>query len=221
MEATTSAVEDTLVEKLDFKIKPGASYITGRRNCSFFSTGGNSYAPNGVRVVRFQLSSDGWLDPSSVRIQFTLVNEDGNPGHLLRPVSGPYSFFRRFRALCGGTVVEDINDWDRLSHMFEILSTDEYSKDSETQGFGFPIYRDGMPIMSGDPTRGIPPGRNKTVLFKPLSGLMSCGKMLPLRYCSIVIELEVVNNLTDPIISQYSIEAIPPGANGAVFFQQI
>ena len=41
MEATTSAVEDTLVDKLDFKIKPGASYIMGRRNYQFFASGGN------------------------------------------------------------------------------------------------------------------------------------------------------------------------------------
>ena len=53
MEATTSVVEDNLINSLDFKIKPGASYITGRRNCSFFPSGGNSYAPNGVRVLRF------------------------------------------------------------------------------------------------------------------------------------------------------------------------
>jgi len=168
MEATTSAVEDTLVHSLDFKIKPGAGYITGRRNCSFFPLGGNSYAPNGVRVLRSQLSSDGWLDPSSIRIMYTLVNEatpDLAQNLLLRPLGSPATFFRRLRILCGGTVIEDINDYDRLSHMFEILSTNEYLKDSETQGFGFPIYRDGMPIMAGDRTRGILPGSSKTVLF--------------------------------------------------------
>ena len=126
MEATTSAVEDSLVQSLDFKIKPGASYVTGRRNCSFFSTGGNTYAPNGVKVLRFQLSSDGWLDPSSVRIMYTLVNKSTDAGALLRPLGSPATFFRRFCVLCGGTVIEDINDWDRLSHMFEILSTNEH-----------------------------------------------------------------------------------------------
>ena len=35
MEATTSALEDNLIQELDFKIKPGASYVTQRRNCSF------------------------------------------------------------------------------------------------------------------------------------------------------------------------------------------
>jgi hypothetical protein len=101
--------------------------------------------------------------------------------------------------------------------MFEILSTNEYINDSECQGFGFPIYRDNMPIMSGDMTRGILPGKSKTVLFKPLSGLFMQEKLIPLRYCSITIELEVVNNLYDPIVSQASVEALPPTLDGDAF----
>jgi hypothetical protein len=114
-------------------------------------------------------------------------------------------------------VVEDINDFDRLSHMFEILSTEEYIKDSECQGFGFPIYRDNMPIMSGDIDRGILPGSSKTVLFKPLCGLFMQEKLIPLRYCNIVIELEIVNNLYDPIVSQASVEPLPPTLDGDPF----
>ena len=101
--------------------------------------------------------------------------------------------------------------------MFEILSTSEYINDSECQGFGFPIYRDNMPIMSGDIDRGILPGNSKTVLFKPLSGLFMQEKLIPLRHCSITIELEVVNNLHDPIVSQVSVEALPPTGTGDAF----
>jgi hypothetical protein len=101
--------------------------------------------------------------------------------------------------------------------MFEILSTNEYIHDSECQGFGFPIYRDNMPIMSGDLDRGILPGKSKTVLFKPLSGLFMQEKLIPLRHCSITIELEVVNNLHDPIVSQVSVEALPPTLAGDAF----
>ena len=221
MEATTSAVEDTLVDKLDFKIKPGASYVTGRRNCSFFATGGNVYSPQtGVRVIRFQLSSDGWLDPSSVRIMYTLQNNDPVQGHFLRPVSGPATFFRRLRVMCGGTVIEDINDWDRLSHMFQILSTDEYTKDSTTEGFGFPIYRDGQPIRQFDMTRGIPGNGKKPVLFKPLRGLFMQEKMLPLRYCNITVELELVNQLTDPIVSVESDEIKVLGIGSVVIVNE-
>ena len=63
MEASLSGIEDVLVKSLDYKLKEGATYITGRRNVSFFSQGGNEYAPNGVKVLKFSLAS-GWLDPS-------------------------------------------------------------------------------------------------------------------------------------------------------------
>ena len=211
MEATTAAIDDTLIDELDFKLKPGASYITGRRNCSFFSMGGNEYSPQGVRVLRFQLASDGWLDPSSVRIMYTLKNNDNAAFHYLRPLSGPPTFFQRFRCIAGGTVIEDCSNWDRLSHMFQILSTDEYTKDSQTEGFGFPIYRDGMPIKGGDFERGIPPGGQKTVLFKPLSGLLMQSKLIPMRYCPITIELELVNNFADPIVSEDTANSGPSG----------
>ena len=158
MEVTTSSVEDSLINGLDFKLKPGANYITGRRNVSYFPSGGNTYSPAGVRVLKFHLTNNGWLDPSSVRIKYTLVNDHPQPlpppplfgnEFLLRPVSTPATFFRRLRILGanGSAIIEDLSDFDRVSHMFEILSTDEYIRYSECQGFGFTIYRDNMPIM--------------------------------------------------------------------------
>ena len=37
MEATTAGVEDVLVDSLNFKLKPSATYVTERRNVTFFS----------------------------------------------------------------------------------------------------------------------------------------------------------------------------------------
>ena len=38
-------------------------------------------------------------------------------------------------------------------------------------------------------------------MFKPLSGILNQPKMIPLRYCPITIELELVNNMTDVVIA--------------------
>jgi hypothetical protein len=40
-----------------------------------------------------------------------------------------------------------------------------------------------------------------TVLFKPLSGILNQNKMLPLKYAPITIELELVDDVKEPIIS--------------------
>ena len=44
---------------------------------------------------------------------FNLTNNDSNPGHELRPLGGPWSFFRRIRILAGGQVIEDIDNYNK------------------------------------------------------------------------------------------------------------
>ena len=107
----TFSPEDILIDNLSFKLNKGSSYIIDRRSVSFWPTGSNIYKSNsGNRVLNFSLNGEDntWLDPQSVRIFFTLQNE--NPGdydNKLRPVSPPYCFFRRMRIIAGNQVVED------------------------------------------------------------------------------------------------------------------
>jgi hypothetical protein len=124
MESHAQAVEDYLIDGLSFKLAPGASYVTNRRSVSFFPQGGNSYSSNGVKVARIALTGDGWLDPSTVRLMYDLNNvttdtTNNNPGDkVLRPVGGPWSFFRRMRVLAGGTIIEDIDNYARTHQQF-------------------------------------------------------------------------------------------------------
>jgi len=155
MEATLSGIEDVLVKQLDYKLKVGASYITSRRNVSYFSQGGNEYAPNGFKILKFSLAS-GWLDPSSVRIMYTLTNTDGNIQHQLRPIGDPSCFFKRLRIIGNhSTILEDIDGFDRFSHMMNILSTDEHSKNEYIEGFGWKPLEDGESIFKEDEERGL------------------------------------------------------------------
>eukprot|EP00973_Karenia_brevis_P088536 12275639-Karenia_brevis.AAC.1 len=60
------------------------------------------------------ITGDGWVDPSTFRIMFDLKNTNTTEAKQLRPVGGPWSFFRRMRILCGGAVVEDISEYNRV-----------------------------------------------------------------------------------------------------------
>ena len=79
MEHQVQSVDDALIGGLNFKLKAGASYVTNRRPVSYFAQGGNQYSPNGVKVVKFNLTGDQWLDPSTFRVMFQL-NNAGNIG---------------------------------------------------------------------------------------------------------------------------------------------
>ena len=122
LEATTNAIEDHLIDAISFKLAPGASYVTDRRSVSYFPQGSNIYKPQtGTKVIKIALTGTGeWLDPSTLQLQFKL--ENGDQTKALFVVGQPHTFFRRARLMCGGTVVEDIDQYNRVHEMLSVLS---------------------------------------------------------------------------------------------------
>ena len=204
MEAIAQSAEDHLIDALSFKLRPGASYITNRRSVTYFPQGGNDYSPNGVRVIRLMLTGDSWLDPSTIRLMFDLNNTavaGTNPvtNPMLRTIGGPWSFFRRLRILCGGQIVEDVDYYNRAHTMFHMMQPPNVRQNDDVEGFRNKL----LSTLSVRPTNinDVAPGSKVTVGFKFLSGLFNQDKYLPIRYCPITIELELVNTYTDAIIS--------------------
>jgi len=202
MEATAQSVEDYLIDGLSFKLRPGASYITNRRSVSYFPQGGNQYSPTGVKVIRIMLTGDAWLDPSTIRVMFNVMNTNPTAGNMLYPVSGPWCFFRRLRVLCGGQLIEDIDYYSRVHEMFHNFQSVNTRANDSIEGFAGTEYDLNLtPNTANTGLCWIAPGTSMTVLFRPLSGLLNQDKFLPIRYAPITLEFEVVNNLTDCVIA--------------------
>ena len=53
-----TGTNDSLLDALDFRLPDVANYIVDRTSCTFFPQGGNQYAPNGVRLIRFVLADN-------------------------------------------------------------------------------------------------------------------------------------------------------------------
>ena len=210
----TFAPEDILIDNLSFKLNKGSSYITDRRSVSFFPTTSNVYKPSsGARVIKFTLNGEdnSWLDPQSVRICFTLNNKDGTYFRKIRPLSSPYSFFRRMRIIAGSQVVEDFDSYNRVHHMFSKLMSQGARRDEANEGFGYryddellTLVNKGGTALTYEVNSANCPGfyNEMTCCFKPLCGLLSQFKYLPLQYMgNLTIELELVTNATDCIIN--------------------
>ena len=204
MEGTANSVEDRLIDGLSFKHKAGASYVTERKSVTYHPQGSNIYMPNGgTKLIKLLLTGDQWLDPSTLRIMFDLKNNEssstGGGYMLLRPLGGPHTFFKRMRILAGGQVIEDISDYNRVHEMFKTLQANDTNINDKAEGFG-QTY-DHNTELNKLTLRGIPPGESQTVLFKPCSGIFNQEKMLPIRYMPLTIELELVNDSNEPIVS--------------------
>jgi hypothetical protein len=210
-----NAVEDKIIDGLDFKLRPGASYVLNRRFVTFHPSGSNIYTAKSLIKIVLTGSND-WLDPSTLRVMFSLKNNNATAAKLLRPLGGPWCFFRRMRILCGGTLVEDIDMYNRTHQMFNQLTAHDSRKNKWVEGLftemdlnevalelskGLPTTDDSAGSIAPIKYTGINGGYSKTCLFKPLSGLFSQNRYLPLKYCGpIIIELETVSEPTDPIM---------------------
>ena len=141
MEHHAQSIGDALIGGLSYKLKPGASYVTNRRSVSYFASGGNTYSPIGVKVMKFNLTGDQWLDPGTFRVVFQFNNHNGTNTTgfqiMVQPLSwNPAVFFRRARLICGGQVVEDIGGFNRLALMLTDLLPEDDQHDIACEGFG-------------------------------------------------------------------------------------
>ena len=203
MEAVANSVDDALIDSLSFKLSNSASYLTDRKSVTFWPTGSNIYKTNsGTKVIRFVLTNDNWLDPSTVRLMFNLVNGDATETKMLRTISGGWSFFRRIRIMCQGTLIEDY-DYNRTHEMFEVLTSVHNRDNDDIENFG---YRADTVAPGVAHTASTLPGIKgaggyQTIGFKLCSGILNQPKMLPLKYMPLTIELELVNDANDPIVT--------------------
>lgn len=207
VEAMANSVEDRLIDGLSFKLDKGASYITDRRSVTFHPQGSNVYTTSsGTRLIKINLTGDGWVDPSTVRVMFNVQNDETDAAKRLRPLSGPHSFFRRLRVLCGGQVVEDIDNYNRVHEMMNTLVSKHSRQNEDGEAFGLRWNAHDWinSQVDTDNFKGIAQGESQTVLFKPLSGLLNQPKYLPIRYMPLVLELELVDKATEPIVSNFS-----------------
>ena len=135
---------------------------------------------------------------------------DGTAVKTLEPLSwNPAVFFRRAGIICGGVVVEDIDNFKRLSLMLTAPETEEEQIPIAAEGFcSFDDKYLKSPTGSRSTYRTEDYDKSglvyasRRVLFKPMFVLFNLGKLLPLRYCPIQIELELANTLMDAIVKR-------------------
>ena len=203
METIANSQEDVLIDSLSYKLGNSASYITDRKSVTFWPSGSNIYkTSSGTKVIKFQLNSEGWLDPSTVMIYFDLVNNDIDPQKYVRPLQGAHSFFRRCRISSNGQLVEDF-DYNRTHQMFEMLTSSHNRENVDVEGFG---YRSDTiephATHNAATLPGFKGGHHHTVGMKLCSGILNQSKMLPLKFMSnLTIELELVNDANDPVVT--------------------
>ena len=186
MEALLSANEDILIPPLSLSLGKGASYITGRRSATVFSSV-NQASPQGVQQVKWNIaSSTEWADPASVILSFDVVNDDA--AHDLYPATvGAHFLFERQQTRFASSSVEDIEHYGRTCEILTRMIPAEKRLNEGALGFGVNATANVSPFDGGaqraDPighTAGVD-NRRRVFMKLPLSGIFSSQqKYLPL-----------------------------------------
>ena len=112
------------------------------------------------------------------------------------------------RIIAGSQVVEDFDTYNRVHHMFSKLMSQGARRDEANEGFGYRYDDELLTLVNNAGNTALTYEVNAnngqgfydemTVGFKPLCGLFSQFKYLPLKYIgNLTIELELVTNATD------------------------
>ena len=194
MESQIAASEEHhLIEGLRFGLGPVSRYVVDRRMSSWNPGSGNTFSSRGIRTIRFTLAgSNEWLVPDSVRLAFTVVNDDATNA-LIPYTCNPLSFFSRLTVYSGGTKIEDIENYNRTANMFDVASPAGTRMSYAIEGFGHSSNTNLTTWYSPEP---VPASSQRRVLTPLLSGLLSGAqtKWWPLAFAPLVVELEVANS---------------------------
>ena len=135
--------------------------------------------------MRLALTGDTWIDPTTIKIGFDLVNLDVTANHDLKPLGQPFLFIRRARVLCGSALVEDKDLFGCFSQQMHMLQARNKRINDFVEAF------DGEKVDSDADLQVIPPSGRSTCMFTPCLGLLTQDRYLPLRYAPITLELEI------------------------------
>ena len=120
MQGLIETSQDEYIDSMNYTTGPTGKYFVSRKSSTYCPMGGHQYSPKGVRMMKFNITGQDWLVPDTLRLMFTLNNPDvANSLKLVNDI--PLNLIRRFRLIIVGQIIEDIDYYNLVSNMANIL----------------------------------------------------------------------------------------------------
>ena len=149
----------------------------------------------GTKTVRLRIGGDAFVDPHSIRLMFTIVNQDAT--NALSFQTGPWGVWGQVYLRSSGVEIDSILAYGRHHQMFlwnHLSQAEQFGEAGITGLHG--SWLAGTPLNI--PRLGtIAASQRYTVMHKLGLSLFAAGKMLPVRYCPLELELSLANAPTD------------------------
>ena len=195
--------EAPLPDVLDFSLPPASTAVVDRRqHVRAYPTSASSLSVNGTRTVRIRLGGDDFVDPHSVRLQFTIKNESNQ--YRLITTGGPWCFWGQVYLRSGGCQLDDIPSYGRFhsQYLYNQLSMQEQYGEAAITGLhgSWATNTDAVELKNRPSVGSIPPSGQYTVMHKLGLSVLSQGRMIPTRYMPLEVELTLNPTITDYLV---------------------
>jgi len=184
--------EAPLLQALTYELPaPSTAIVDRKQSVRAYPTSASSLSMNNVRTARIRIGGEGFVDPSSMRVMFT-INNTGT-GHLAFN-TGPWGVWQQGFLRSNGVQLDDVPYLGRHMHQYhwaQLPLMDQIAVGNE--GLGSSKLLPNMTMDWAD----IAPGQSITVMHRLPFSLCSSSKLLPVKYAPLEVELSCITNILD------------------------
>jgi len=171
---------------------PSTAVVARKTHCRAYPSSASSLSKTGTQTVRIRLGGEDFIDPTSVRLQYTLNN---GTNLNMRPVVGPHGVWGQVFCRSNGVEIDNIQNFGRSlqQYVFNHAAREQQFGSLGVEGLGTSQADEyGKPHIADINGNG-----SITVMhLLPLS-LMTAGRLLPCKYAALEIELSLLNDVND------------------------
>ena len=186
MIASHPAGEASLHPSLQYELPtPSTAVVDRRQHVRFYPTSASSLSLSGTRTFRIRIGGEEFIDPSSIRLQYTIVPE-GNKG--LTPLTGPWGCWSQMFCRSNGVELDNIPNYNRFHQQYgwNQLTRAEQFGSVGVEGFHMARQTDNNDFK---PAVGVISGLSPiTVMHRLHFSLFNAGKLIPVKYAPLEIE---------------------------------
>ena len=142
----STAIPERLPAQLNFAdLGTQFQAVTGKRSVHIQPSSGNTFSPDGIRVIRFNVTGEGYIVPEIFRLQATFTVTSSNAYKPCAPMS---CLFERIRVISSGQVLSDESYFDRLQSLHHESMDKDTFKELCAESFYCDVDKNGKATFS-------------------------------------------------------------------------
>jgi hypothetical protein len=174
---------------------PSTSIVDRKQHVRAYPSSASSLSSTGTKTCRIRIGGDDFVDGNSIRVQYTITNLTADK--YVRPVTGPWALWQQVYCRSAGVELDNIPHYGRWHNQYGWLHLDRESQWGSAGIEGFHVSKPTAKNPFKPEVGQLGGNASITITHRLHLSLLSSGKLLPVKYAPLEIELSMVNDLND------------------------